>query len=191
MRRLAISAGGRGSWGSWLSADNDPLADSTDEAIQADTPGGSLTRVGINVTTVLGVAVFLLGIWGLLAAVGAFGGLTVLLLLLTIFLIYTRSWLGLVGLTVVFVLGLLLSAAFPIFGGLPAPSIGPGLTQYDFGLIFTTIFTVACIAPGFLDSDLKAIISTQPRPGRRSRVALEPGCDSRPSPASTARCTSA
>ena len=48
-----------------------------------------------------------------------------------------------------------------------------------------------CIAPGFLDSDLKVIISTQPRPGRRSRVALEPGCDSRTSPASTARCTSA
>ena len=50
---------------------------------------------------------------------------------------------------------------------------------------------VTCIAPGFLDSDLKVIISTQPRPGRRSRVALEPGCDSRTSPASTARCTSA
>ncbi len=33
--------------------------------------------------------------------------------------------------------------------------------------------------------------STRPRPGRRSRVALEPGCDSRISPASTARCTSA
>ncbi len=48
-----------------------------------------------------------------------------------------------------------------------------------------------CIAPGFLDSDLNVIISTQPRPGRRSRVALEPGCDSRTSPASTARCTSA
>ena len=48
-----------------------------------------------------------------------------------------------------------------------------------------------CIAPGFLDSDLKVIISTQLRPGRRSRVALEPGCDSRTSPASTARCTSA
>ena len=51
--------------------------------------------------------------------------------------------------------------------------------------------TRECIAPGFLDSDLKVIISTQPRPGRRSRVALEPGCDSRTSPASTARCTSA
>ena len=66
--------------------------------------------------------------------------------------------------------------------GLPAlKNLGLGGTQV----------TAACIAPGFLDSDLKGIIFTQPRPGRRSRVALEPGCDRRTSPASTARCTSA
>ena len=45
-------------------------------------------------------------------------------------------------------------------------------------------------APGFLDSGLKVITSTLPRPARRNRVALGLDSDSRTSPASTARCTS-
>ena len=49
----------------------------------------------------------------------------------------------------------------------------------------------ACSAPGFLDSGLKVITSTRPRPARRSRVALGLDSDSRTSPASTVRCTSA
>ena len=48
----------------------------------------------------------------------------------------------------------------------------------------------ACSAPGFLDSGLKVITSTLPRPARRNRVALGLDSDSRTSPASTARCTS-
>ena len=48
-----------------------------------------------------------------------------------------------------------------------------------------------CSAPGFLDSGLKVITSTRPRPARRSRVALGLDSDSRTSPASTVRCTSA
>ena len=48
-----------------------------------------------------------------------------------------------------------------------------------------------CIAPGFLDSDLTVIVSTLPRPARRGRVVPGRDCDSRTSPASTARCTSA
>ena len=47
-----------------------------------------------------------------------------------------------------------------------------------------------CNAPGFLDSGLKVITSTLPRPARRNRVALGLDSDSRTSPASTARCTS-
>ena len=47
-----------------------------------------------------------------------------------------------------------------------------------------------CSAPGFLDSGLKVITSTLPRPARRNRVALGLDSDSRTSPASTARCTS-
>ena len=47
-----------------------------------------------------------------------------------------------------------------------------------------------CSAPGFLDSGLKVITSTLPRPARRNRVALGLDSDSRNSPASTARCTS-
>ena len=47
-----------------------------------------------------------------------------------------------------------------------------------------------CSAPGFLDSGLKVITSTLPRPVRRNRVALGLDSDSRTSPASTARCTS-
>ena len=49
----------------------------------------------------------------------------------------------------------------------------------------------SCIAPGFLDSDLTVIVSTLPRPARRGRVVPGRDCDSRTSPASTARCTSA
>ena len=49
---------------------------------------------------------------------------------------------------------------------------------------------VCCSAPGFLDSGLKVITSTLPRPVRRNRVALGLDSDSRTSPASTARCTS-
>ena len=49
----------------------------------------------------------------------------------------------------------------------------------------------ACSAPGFLDSGLKVITSTRPRPARRNRVALGLDSDSRTSPASTVRCTSA
>ena len=47
-----------------------------------------------------------------------------------------------------------------------------------------------CSAPGFLDSGLKVITFTRPRPVHLNRVA--PGLDSasRASPASTARCTS-
>ena len=48
-----------------------------------------------------------------------------------------------------------------------------------------------CTAPGFLDSGLKVITSTRPRPARRNRVALGLDSDSRTSPASTVRCTSA
>ena len=48
----------------------------------------------------------------------------------------------------------------------------------------------SCSAPGFLDSGLKVITSTLPRPARRNRVALGLDSDSRTSPASTARCTS-
>ena len=47
-----------------------------------------------------------------------------------------------------------------------------------------------CSAPGFLDSGLKVVTSTLPRPARRNRVALGLDSDSRTSPASTARCTS-
>ena len=47
-----------------------------------------------------------------------------------------------------------------------------------------------CSAPGFLDSGLKVITSTLPRPARRNRVALGLDSDSRTSLASTARCTS-
>ena len=47
-----------------------------------------------------------------------------------------------------------------------------------------------CRAPGFLDSGLKVITSTLPRPARRNRGALGLDSDSRTSPASTARCTS-
>ena len=50
---------------------------------------------------------------------------------------------------------------------------------------------VQCSAPGFLDSGLKVITSTRPRPARRNRVALGLDSDSRTSPASTVRCTSA
>ena len=50
--------------------------------------------------------------------------------------------------------------------------------------------TTDCSAPGFLDSSLKVITSTLPRPARRNRVALGLDSDSRTSPASTARCTS-
>ena len=46
-----------------------------------------------------------------------------------------------------------------------------------------------CSAPGFLDSGLKVITSTRPRPARRNRVALGLDSDSRTSPASTVRCT--
>ena len=49
---------------------------------------------------------------------------------------------------------------------------------------------LGCSAPGFLDSSLKVITSTLPRPARRNRVALGLDSDSRTSPASTARCTS-
>ena len=52
-------------------------------------------------------------------------------------------------------------------------------------------FARACSAPGFLDSGLKVITSTRPRPARRNRVALGLDSDSRTSPASTVRCTSA
>ena len=48
-----------------------------------------------------------------------------------------------------------------------------------------------CSAPGFLDSGLKVITSTRPRPARRNRVAFGLDSDSRTSPASTVRCTSA
>ena len=48
-----------------------------------------------------------------------------------------------------------------------------------------------CTAPGFLDSGLTVFASTPPRPARGGRVAPGPGFGSRPSPASTARCTSA
>ena len=50
---------------------------------------------------------------------------------------------------------------------------------------------IDCSAPGFLDSGLKVITSTRPRPARRNRVALGLDSDSRTSPASTVRCTSA
>ena len=46
-------------------------------------------------------------------------------------------------------------------------------------------------ALGFLDSGLTVFAPTLPRPARRGHVAPGPGCDSRISPASTARCTSA
>ena len=52
------------------------------------------------------------------------------------------------------------------------------------------VFNRVCSAPGFLDSGLKVITSTLPRPVRRNRVALGLDSDSRTSPASTARCTS-
>ena len=48
-----------------------------------------------------------------------------------------------------------------------------------------------CSALGFLDSGLTVFAPTLPRPARRGHVAPGPGCDSRISPASTARCTSA
>ena len=48
-----------------------------------------------------------------------------------------------------------------------------------------------CTASGFLDSGLTVFASTPPRPARGGRVAPGPGFGSRPSPASTARCTSA
>ena len=48
-----------------------------------------------------------------------------------------------------------------------------------------------CSALGFLDSGLTVFAPTLPRPARRGRVALAPGFDSRTSPASTVRCTSA
>ena len=48
-----------------------------------------------------------------------------------------------------------------------------------------------CSAPGFLDSGLTVFASTLPRPARRGRVAPGRGFDSRISPASTVRCTSA
>ena len=51
--------------------------------------------------------------------------------------------------------------------------------------------TTSCSAPGFLDSGLKVITSTRPRPARRNRVALGLDSDSRTSPASPVRCTSA
>ena len=51
--------------------------------------------------------------------------------------------------------------------------------------------TLACTAPGFLDSGLTVFASTPPRPARGGRVAPGPGFGSRTSPASTARCTSA
>ena len=50
---------------------------------------------------------------------------------------------------------------------------------------------VECTASGFLDSGLTVFASTPPRPARGGRVAPGPGFGSRPSPASTARCTSA
>ena len=53
------------------------------------------------------------------------------------------------------------------------------------------ISPAGCSAPGFLDSGLKVITSTRPRPARRNRVALGLDSDSRTSPASTVRCTSA
>ena len=53
------------------------------------------------------------------------------------------------------------------------------------------LYLTLCSAPGFLDSGLKVITSTRPRPARRSRVALGLDSDSRTSPASTVRCTSA
>ena len=53
------------------------------------------------------------------------------------------------------------------------------------------VFVTKCSAPGFLDSGLKVITSTRPRPARRNRVALGLDSDSRTSPASTVRCTSA
>ena len=48
-----------------------------------------------------------------------------------------------------------------------------------------------CSAPGFLDSGLTVFASMLPRPARRNRVALGLDSDSRTSPASTVRCTSA
>ena len=54
----------------------------------------------------------------------------------------------------------------------------------------TGLRCAACRAPGFLDSGLKVITSTLPRPARRNRGALGLDSDSRTSPASTARCTS-
>ena len=58
------------------------------------------------------------------------------------------------------------------------------------GIRVHRVLTDNCSAPGFLDSGLKVITSTLPRPVRRNRVALGLDSDSRTSPASTARCTS-
>ena len=58
------------------------------------------------------------------------------------------------------------------------------------GLAYRASTAPWCSAPGFLDSGLKVITSTLPRPVRRNRVALGLDSDSRTSPASTARCTS-
>ena len=52
-------------------------------------------------------------------------------------------------------------------------------------------FRDVCTAPGFLDGGLTVFASTRPRPARRGRVAPGRGFDSRISPASTVRCTSA
>ena len=57
-------------------------------------------------------------------------------------------------------------------------------------IVVPAAFLLQCSAPGFLDSGLKVITSTLPRPVRRNRVALGLDSDSRTSPASTARCTS-
>ena len=62
-------------------------------------------------------------------------------------------------------------------------------TSFFFSITRLALVTT-CSAPGFLDSGLKVITSTLPRPVRRNRVALGLDSDSRTSPASTARCTS-
>ena len=64
-------------------------------------------------------------------------------------------------------------------------------STWDEGSVGTVGADNLCSAPGFLDSGLKVITSTRPRPARRNRVALGLDSDSRTSPASTVRCTSA
>ena len=59
------------------------------------------------------------------------------------------------------------------------------------GRLLRSALETECSALGFLDSGLTVFAPTLPRPARRGHVAPGPGCDSRISPASTARCTSA